>query len=159
MHLVEVQFAEHLTEDAALTALTIRAVGAVLAQEQPSAALEVGVLLTDDAELQRLNRDFRGKDAPTDVLSFADDVASAFVSAPDQLRYLGDIAISLDRAREQAVEYGHALSRELAFLAVHGTLHLLGYDHERGAQDEALMRQREEAVMSALGLPRETAAG
>jgi probable rRNA maturation factor len=153
-HQVEVQQLESLPVDAAATALIERAVLTVLALEQPSAVLEVGVLVTDDAELQRLNRDFRGKDAPTDVLSFADDGAAAFVYAPDQPRYLGDIAISYQRALDQAAEYGHSTARELAFLAVHGTLHLLGYDHELGEQAAALMREREETALRILELPR-----
>lgn len=154
MHVVEVQSAEHLTLEPQAIALIERAVTMVLTAERPATALEVGVLITDDAELQRLNRDFRGKDAATDVLSFADDQPSAFVSAPDQLSYLGDIAVSYERALSQAAEYGHSAARELAFLAVHGTLHLLGYDHERGEADAALMREREEAALARLDLPR-----
>jgi probable rRNA maturation factor len=154
-HQVEVQQLESLPADPAATALIEQAVLAVLALEQPAAVLEVGVLVTDDAELHRLNRDFRGKDAPTDVLSFADDGAATFVYAPDQPRYLGDIAISYERALAQAADYGHSTARELAFLAVHGTLHLLGYDHELGAPQAALMREREEAVLQYLNLPRE----
>ena len=100
---------------------------------------------------------YRGVDAPTDVLSFGDDDADdgpAFVRPPGTPRYLGDLAISYERAVAQAAEYGHSRERELAYLAVHGVLHLLGYDHERGPEDAAAMRAREEAVMIQIGLPR-----
>jgi probable rRNA maturation factor len=123
-------------------------------------SIEISVLVTDDAALHRLNRDYRGVDAPTDVLSFADEeesdgAHSAFVRAPDAPRYLGDLAISYERAVAQAAEYGHSRERELAFLTVHGVLHLLGYDHERSPEDQASMRAREEAIMRQIGLPRE----
>ena len=141
-------------------ALIERAVAAALAAEGVAGAIEVSVLVTDDATLHQLNRDYRNVDAPTDVLSFAEDDASdaaptAFVRPPDAPRYLGDLAISYERVVAQAGEYGHSHARELAFLTVHGMLHLLGYDHERGAADQAAMRAREEAIMQQLGLPRE----
>ena len=150
---IEDQFA-----DAVDPSLIERAVAAALAAESVAGAIELGVLVTDDAELHRLNRDYRGVDAPTDVLSFAGEEeaedAPGFVRPPDAPRYLGDLAISYERVVAQAQEYGHSRERELAFLTVHGVLHLLGYDHERGPEDEAAMRAREEAVMGAIGLPR-----
>jgi probable rRNA maturation factor len=141
-------------------ALIERAVAAALAAEGVGGAIEVSVLVTDDAALHQLNRDYRNVDAPTDVLSFADDDESdaaptAFVRPPDAPRYLGDLAISYERVIAQAEEYGHSRARELAFLTVHGMLHLLGYDHERGTEDQAAMRAREELIMQQLGLPRE----
>ncbi|HEU4325673.1 MAG TPA: rRNA maturation RNase YbeY [Roseiflexaceae bacterium] len=139
--------------------LVERAVRAVIAVEQVPGALEVSVLITDDAELHELNREYRGVDAPTDVLSFADEEdepeGPAFVRPPDMPRYLGDIAISYERVLAQAAEYGHTPARELAYLTAHGILHLLGYDHELGADQAAAMRAREEAAMEALGLRRE----
>ena len=135
-----------------------QAVAAALAAEGVAGAIEVSVLVTDDATLHQLNRDYRNVDAPTDVLSFADDEegdAPAFVRPPAAPRYLGDLAISYERVVAQADEYGHSRARELAFLTVHGMLHLLGYDHERGAADQAAMRAREEVIMQQLGLPRE----
>ncbi|MEO7912653.1 MAG: rRNA maturation RNase YbeY [Roseiflexaceae bacterium] len=137
-----------------------RAVAAVLAAEGVAGTIEASVLVTDDAMLHQLNRDYRNVDAPTDVLSFADDQESddaptAFVRPPDASRYLGDLAISYERVVAQAAEYGHSPARELVFLTVHGTLHLLGYDHERGDADQAAMRAREEAIMQQLGLTRE----
>lgn len=151
---IEVQFAEHLPNELDGT-LIERAIATLLELEQVQGPLEVGVLISDDAQLRQLNRDYRGVDAATDVLSFADEATPTFVSHPDQPRYLGDIAISLERVLAQAAEYGHSPERELAFLAVHGALHLLGYDHEADPQAAAVMREREATVMARLGLSRE----
>ena len=146
-------------EPEAAPELIERAVAATLEAEWVGDAVEVSVLVADDAQLHELNRDYRGVDAPTDVLSFASEEEApggqAFVRPPDAPRYLGDIALSYERVVAQAAEYGHSRERELAFLVVHGVLHLLGYDHERGPEDEAAMRAREEAVMELLGLTRE----
>lgn len=136
------------------TALVERAAAAVLTHAGVTGPLEVSLLVTDDATLHQLNRDYRGVDAPTDVLSFADEASGSFVTMPGAPRYLGDIAISYERVRAQATEYEHPVQRELAYLVVHGMLHLLGYDHERGPADAATMRAQEEAVMTNLGLPR-----
>ena len=156
---VDVQIDERF-ESAVDPALIERAVAAALAAEGLSGALEVSVLVSGDATLHQLNRDYRDVDAPTDVLSFADDEeadveSTAFVRAPGAPRYLGDLAISYERVVAQAAEYGHSRERELAFLTVHGMLHLLGYDHERGREDQAAMRAREDVIMQQLGLPRE----
>lgn len=137
-------------------ALIERAVEQALRAEHVTGPVEVSVLVADDMELQRLNRVYRNIDAPTDVLSFAEvDDDSAFVRPPDLPHYLGDIVISWERVIAQAAEYGHSPERELAFLVVHGVLHVLGYDHERGPVEEAAMRAREEAILGALGLSRE----
>ena len=159
MIVVDIRIDDRFTKEAD-SALMERAIAATLAAEDITGAIELSVLVTDDAALHRLNRDYRGVDAPTDVLSFADDEQAdaahpAFVRAPDAPRYLGDLAISYERVIAQAAEYGHSRARELAFLTVHGVLHLLGYDHERGAADQAAMRGREEVIMQQLGLPRE----
>lgn len=157
--IVEVTVEEGLEEQVAALGLDLglaeRAVAAVVRAEGLPGPVEVGVLLADDARLHELNRSYRGVDAPTDVLSFGDDgPASGFVAQPVGPRYLGDIAISSERVAAQAAEYGHSAGRELAYLAAHGALHLLGYDHERGPEDAAAMRAREEAAMAALGLSR-----
>jgi probable rRNA maturation factor len=145
--------------DQADAELIERAVVATLVVEAVSGPVEVSVLVTDDAALHALNRDYRGEDAPTDVLSFAaEDQPSAgptFVLPPDAPRYLGDIAISYERVVAQAAEYGHSRERELAYLTAHGVLHLLGYDHELGAAQATAMRAREEAAMERLGLRHE----
>jgi probable rRNA maturation factor len=100
-------------------------------------------LITGDAELRRLNREFRGKDYPTDVLSFPVGQASG-------LPYLGDLAISLQRARNQAREYGHGTEDEIRILMLHGLLHLIGMDHER---DRGEMARAESRWRARLGLP------
>jgi probable rRNA maturation factor len=157
MLIVEIQVDEPFSA-AVNTARIEQAVATVLEQEQVAEAIEVGVLITDDATLHRLNRDYRGKDAPTDVLSFAneqtDNEDSPFVAAPmeaeEEPHYLGDIAISYERVCAQAAAYGHSNQHELTFLVVHAVLHLLGYDHERGDEDEAMMQSRERAAMQAI---------
>ena len=168
--LVEVQVAEHIRLAtgqtlADLANLVERTVAAVLVQARPTLAhevpaqCEVAVRITDDAELHALNQTYRHIDQPTDVLSFAadnDDTGDvAFVLPPDLPHFLGDIVLSYERVLAQAAEYGHTSERELAYLVAHGTLHLLGFDHECGAADAALMRQHEEAAMLLLGLGRE----
>jgi probable rRNA maturation factor len=156
MFTIEVALAEQLDEHAVTIDLALieRAVAQTLQNEGKADGVELSVLISDDAHLHQLNRDFRGVDAPTDVLSFG-DLGAGFVGAPSNVHYLGDIAISYERALAQAAEYGHSPQRELAYLAAHGTLHLLGYDHETGPADAAAMRAREEAVMAALNLSRE----
>lgn len=131
-----------------------RAIAATLHAEGVRHACGVSVLVSDDAMLQSLNHEYRGIDAPTDVLSFAEE-AAGFVLPPGMPRPLGELAISYERVLAQAAEYGHTPDRELAFLTVHGTLHLLGYDHERGAADDAAMRERQRLIMGQLGLGRD----
>ena len=107
----------------------------------------LSVVLCDDETIQPLNRDWRDKDAPTDVLSFSQrEGEGAFVDDP----VLGDLVISVETAARQAIERGHSLDEELRILLVHGLLHLLGYDHEEPA-DEVEMSAREAEVLAALG--------
>ena len=120
------------------------------------AGAEAGITLADDPYLHELNRDYRGVDAPTDVLSFALREAD-----PDEPVYeeagpevLGDVVISVERARVQAGEYGHSLDRELAYLSIHGLLHLLGFDHDR-PERAGEMRSAEEAILAEHGLTRD----
>jgi len=119
-----------------------------------SEAAEVSLMLVDDLRIHALNREYRGVDRPTDVLSFA--LQEEMEEEPEsefEDDMLGDIVISVPRARAQAEEYGHSFERELVYLAVHGTLHLLGYDHEEAAEKEA-MRHKEEEVMTVIKLVR-----
>jgi probable rRNA maturation factor len=111
---------------------------------------EVSLTLTDNAELQLLNKKYRGVDAPTDVLSFP-----MLEEGEEKNSYvlLGDVVISVEKAIEQAKEYGHSLQRELAYLTVHGILHLLGYDHLE-EKDKSKMRSREEEILSLLEIYR-----
>jgi probable rRNA maturation factor len=154
---VDIQAAEELGQEfdeAHAAALITRAAEVALHAEQQQGMIELSVLITDDATIHELNRDYRGIDAPTDVLSFADDSGPTFVRPDDMPRTLGDLVISYERVVAQAAEYGHSIERELAFLTVHGVLHLLGYDHERGPDEDAAMRARQDVIMEALGLPR-----
>lgn len=116
---------------------------------------EVSVVFADDAYIHELNREYRGKDCSTDVLSFAlnEGEEPDVIGGPEET-LLGDIVISLDTAARQAEEFGHSLERELAYLTVHGMLHLLGFDHE-AEDDKAVMRQKEEQVLSLLGYTRQ----
>jgi probable rRNA maturation factor len=153
---VDVQVAEALQPAVVDTELIERAVRTTLTQQAYAQTVEVSVYVTTAEEVQQLNRDYRAKDAPTDVLSFADDGAdSPFVLPPDMPRYLGDVAISWPHVVAQATEYGHSDARELAFLTVHGVLHLLGYDHERDADADTEMRALQDTIMQLLDLARE----
>ena len=111
---------------------------------------ELTLVITDDDGIQSLNRDFLGKDAPTDVLAFAAlEDSGPFVAAPEAGGYLGDVIVSYPRAVAQAQEHGHSPEQELNLLIVHGILHLLGYDH---ADDESrtAMWARQDAILAAL---------
>ena len=128
----------------------------VLRQESIAGPLELGIWITNESEIQTLNRTYRNVDSATDVLSFSadDDEDTPFVQAPGTVRHLGDIAISFPHVVRQAEEYGHSRDRELSYLLVHGVLHLLGHDHE-DAEDAKRMRQHEEAALGALGITRD----
>jgi probable rRNA maturation factor len=127
-----------------------RTVSVVLETESAPADAVLSVVITDDAEVRSLNRRFRGIDAPTDVLSFADDVSdTSFVVDTGEPSYLGDVILSYPRAQEQAVDQGHAVAQELRLLIVHGVLHLLGYDHAT-PEGEMAMWSRQDAILRAL---------
>lgn len=115
---------------------------------------QVSVSLVGDQEIQEINRDYRGIDKITDVISFALDEGEEFtiVDGPQE-QLLGEIVISLPQTLRQAKEYENSVERELAYLTVHGFLHLLGYDH-MNEDDKALMRREEEKIMQLLGLTR-----
>lgn len=118
---------------------------------------EVTVTIVSNESIQELNKKYRGKDQATDVISFPmeelGEGETEIMNAPGLPRILGDIVISIDKAREQAKEYGHSIQRELGFLAVHGFLHLLGYDHMT-AEDEKRMFTRQEEILDSYGLQR-----
>ncbi len=141
----------------AMEHLLARVTTEVLAMEGVSPEAEVGITLVDDAAIRELNHNYRHLDCPTDVLSFAMRETGAeepSYQAAEWEELLGDVVISLETAVQQSKDFGHSLEREVAFLAVHGLLHLLGYDHQEEAQ-EIQMRQREEEVLGRLGLARE----
>lgn len=128
------------------------AITQTLALENFDRNTQVSVTFVDNEGIHEINRKFRNIDRPTDVLSFpllGDD------DLPDDKLFsvpLGDIVLSLERAKEQAIEFGHSFEREVAFLTAHSVLHLLGYDHETGEEDEKIMRQKQNEIMEALGL-------
>lgn len=153
-----VQFAEVVQEQKGLEAYervirrVLQEVGIVYGLEEHE---EISVFLCGDARIQELNREYRGMDKPTDVLSFSlnEDLTDGEEELPS--RYvLGDIIISLDTMHKQAELYGHSTERELAYLTVHGALHILGYDHMIES-DKKEMRTEEEYVLSQLGYIRE----
>ncbi len=145
--MIDLVIDETVQADAAACALIERAVKTALAHRNNTGS--VGVLLTSEQEIQRLNREFRNIDRVTDVLSFPAWEGEQIAVPPDG--YLGDIAICMARAAEQAQTYGHSIEREMAFLAVHGTLHLLGFDH-MNEDEERLMRGQQKEIMEEMGL-------
>ena len=138
-----------------LRMLVRRCCNAVLRMEGFSEPAEISVTFVDNKQIQQLNKQYRNKDMPTDVLSFPMGENGVYdVDENNGCKMLGDIVISMERAQEQATLYGHPLQREVAFLTVHSMLHLLGYDHENGGLEAMRMREKEEAVLIQLGLPR-----
>lgn len=111
---------------------------------------DLTILIDTPERIQTLNREFRNVDNVTDVLTFPAWEGEISLSADG---YLGDIMICYERAKEQAVTYGHSLMRELSFLAVHGVLHLLGYDHMT-EKDERVMREKQTAILDSIGVTR-----
>ena len=107
-------------------------------------SIEISVYITDDQEIRELNKTYRGKDKSTDVLSFPLDETF------DGYRILGDIVISQDTAERQAKELGHSLKNEVKRLLIHGLVHLLGYDHEKGGEEERKFKELEEKILSKL---------
>jgi len=130
-----------------VSATRVRADVRRLVRALNEAEAEVAVSLVDDAEIHRLNRDYRGKDRPTDVLAFA---MREGVRAPGDESVLGDVVISLETAARQARRRGVAIADEVRTLLIHGVLHLLGYDHERSAAEARGMKALERRLRAAL---------
>ena len=99
------------------------------------------IIIVDESTIHELNKTYRGKDSVTDVISFALEDDDTFIKT--DYRVLGDIYICLNKAKEQSVEYGHSFLRELAFLTIHGLLHLLGYDHMEKSEEEVMFKLQE----------------
>ena len=138
-----------------LKMLIREAIEATLDFEDYGNICEVSVTFTDNEGIRELNNKFRQIDRPTDVLSFPlfDFEGESDEPPVDEImNMLGDIVISLERAKEQADEYGHSFEREVAFLTVHSMLHLLGYDHETSDEDDKVMRARQSEIMNIMGL-------
>lgn len=138
-----------------LRILIRRSCNAVLDFEKFEGSAEISVTFVDNARIHELNKQYRDKDSATDVLSFPMGENGEYdIDEDNGCKILGDIVISMERAMEQAELYGHGLQREVAYLTVHSMLHLLGYDHEASGLEAVRMREKEEAVLIQLGLPR-----
>ncbi len=153
-----IYFDEEQTVDEVTSAKMQEAASCVCAEEgfDPE-NISFSVTFVDGEEIKELNRDYRGVDSVTDVLSFPQFDAEEDLSdwPEDEELLIGDVVICTDRAKEQAEEYGHSFERELIYLFVHSLFHLFGYDHME-EEDKAVMRGKEEKVMSLIGLDRES---
>ena len=137
-----------------LRMLIRRCCNAVLKLEEFQGSVEVSVTLVDNAQIKDLNRIYRNIDKVTDVLSFPMGENGKYDTDPNTgAKILGDIVISMETAVEQAERFGHSLQREVGYLTAHSMLHLLGYDHEDNGLQRLRMREKEEKVMTLLGLP------
>lgn len=121
----------------------------VLTAQGVSSDVELGLVITSQERVRQLNKQYRGKDVPTDVLAFymTSAAGETFVVPPDRVRHLGEVIISYPQVVIQAEEQHHSVERELAILIIHGVLHLLGYDHEEPGQGRE-MREREKEILS-----------
>lgn len=146
---------ELITVDQKLEDFVQKVVSGVLEYEENREDYEVSISFVNDEEIQDLNNEYRGINNPTDVLSFPMmefEEEDENIDAGEEFEYieeelpLGDIVISMDRAKAQAEEYGHSFERELSFLLVHGMLHLLGYDHEEEKDEKVMMKIQEEIL-------------
>lgn len=155
---------DKLCVDRQLRSLVRRAVSTTLKYEKFPCEAEISVTFVDDEKIWEMNREYRNIDRPTDVLSFPlyelEEIDSMYneeiVSEDDEEERtaLGDIVISLERAKKQSEEYGHSFERETAFLCVHSVLHLLGYDHELGEEEEKEMFGKQDEVLKKMKLER-----
>lgn len=137
------------TNEEEISGIIINAVNGALNYEHSTG--DITVLVVDNEQIRKMNAQLRNIDAPTDVLSFPSNEGYEIAAIPD--KYLGDIAISLEKAEAQAQEYGHSFLRELSFLAVHGTLHILGYDH-MCEEDRQKMFARQDEILDFLEIKR-----
>lgn len=132
----------------------------IMKNEECNFDAEISFTFTDNEGIREINREYRDIDRATDVLSFPmlefnDDIEDAEYETENGRVMLGDIVISIERAREQAEEFGHSLRRELAFLTAHSMLHLLGYDHVDDAIGEKMMIEKQDRALNNLGIKRE----
>ena len=135
--------------------LVRRCCNAVLRQENFEGSAEISVTFVNNEQIHKLNLEHRNIDRETDVRSFPLGENGVYdINHDTGAKMLGDIVISIEKAFAQAEEYGHPLQREIAFLTVHSLLHLLGYDHENGGLEAVRMREKEESVLTQLGLKR-----
>lgn len=152
---VQIDFSKKMTGRVpfGLYLVVTKAIKSALTYEEFEQPVQISVTFTDNEGIRELNRIYRDKDTATDVLSFPQyDFAAGEIPDPELLCPFGDIVLSLERARTQAKEIGHGFKREVAFLTVHSVLHLLGYDHERSAEDEEEMCRRQREIMQTVRL-------
>lgn len=155
---IEIEFYNQTEEDTTPFKQQIQTVIEAAARHESlqGQTVEMSVIFVDNEQIRQINAQYRNKDAITDVITFAleDEVENEvkIVGVPLP-RMLGDVFISLPRTREQAERFGHSFVRELSFLAVHGFLHLLGYDHQTKAEEE-VMFGKQEAILNELGIQR-----
>ena len=146
--------------DFALKQQISKCITAALAHQGVNTPCEINVLVTDDEGIRAINNAYRKIDKATDVLSFPmlefdeDGCADAEFDFDGDLVVLGDIVISMERAKAQAEEYGHSFIREIAFLTAHSMLHLLGYDHVNSAEEEKIMFTKQENILQSMGIVR-----
>ena len=162
-HRILVRYANKREKNPALTIHIYRCISAALEAEKVPIPCEINVLVTDDQGIQVINKATRGVDSATDVLSFPmfqfepgklpDDLES-LVDPQTGLLPLGDMAISLERAKDQAKRFGNTLKREVGYLTIHSILHLLGYDHLDEGEMKRQMRIREEIIAAGIGITR-----
>ena len=162
-HQIIVRYTNRRDKNPALTVHLHRCITAALAAEGVNVPCEINVLVTDDEGIRAINNAYRKIDKATDVLSFpmfeltAGQLPASWEAYKDPdtgLVPLGDMAISLERARQQAAEFGHSARREVGYLTIHSILHLLGYDHVDEGPMKKQMRAAEEAILAEIELPR-----
>ena len=159
-HRIYVTRKQRSKEFESVTLLVRRCVKATLDAEGVDYPCEVHVLITNDREIQSINNETRGIDRPTDVLSFPSfefkpgrfKADESFADPETGRIFLGDIAVSLERVIEQAKKFGHSKQRKLAYLVIHSTLHLLGYDHKDEGAEKVRMRRREKEIIGRIGI-------
>ncbi len=162
-HKISVSYANRADKDFALTLHLRRCISAVLQAQGVAAPCEINVFVTDNEGIRAINRAYRNVDSATDVLSFPmfeftpgalPEDLTPYLDVETGLLPLGDMALSLERAREQAKSFGHSVKRETGYLTIHSILHLLGYDHMDEGAMKRQMREREEIIAAQLGLKR-----
>ncbi len=160
---INISFDHRTLMNVQVTQIIRKCIQTTLSVEKVPVSCEINVLITDDKGIHAINNAMRNVDRPTDVLSFPmfqltpgefPKDWSAYLDPETGLCPLGDMAISLERAKAQAGEFGHSVRREVGYLTIHSMLHLLGYDHLDEGPQKALMRAHEEAVISVIDLQR-----
>ena len=147
---------KEITVPRGIRMLIRRCCNAVLQAEKFGSDAEVSVSFVDNERIHELNAQYRNVDRETDVLSFPMGENGEYDTNMDTgAKILGDIVISVPKAMEQAKAYNHSLQREIGFLTVHSMLHLIGYDHENGGIEQVHMREKEEEVLTKIGLKRD----